>query len=158
MAHRRPSRFGCGFTATFLWQATMDHTAYCAIPAALAVLRSADLAALQRRNHALVTAAANEVAAQWGTEVLTGAHPDRVFAMAVVRVPTPASSCSAPRLPGSADRQVQPAWLLRKLSERQIEVPVFAWRGSVYVRLSAQVYNSAQHYRALATHVQQLLE
>jgi hypothetical protein len=93
---------------------------------------------LRARNHGLAATASAELARRWSTE--TGAAADMIGAMAVIR------------LPGRAAATVATAQALnRDLWERhRIEVPVIPIGPSLWVRISAQIYNESMDYERLA--------
>lgn len=76
---------GLGYTAEFLWQGTADVSAWLAVPAALAVMRTLGRQGLWKRNAALVMEAAAMLSAAWGGTATLGG--DGTSSMAAVALP-----------------------------------------------------------------------
>jgi len=130
--------FGQGFLAEFDWTGTRDPTAWLAAPAALDFYREMGDGSLRARNHALACEAGHRLAAAWGTA--PGA-PDAMFgSMAVVR------------LPGNRPGTLEAAAILhdRLWRDHRIEVPVIPFAGTLWIRVSAQIYNEMADYERLA--------
>ncbi len=130
--------FGAGFTAAFDWVGTRDPSAWLAVPQGIAFLEGLGSERVRARNHALVLAMAETLAAAWGSEL--GAPRDSFAAMATLRVPGPwPATWEAGRA------------LRRRLWEaHRVEVPVMPGGNALWVRLSAQVFNVPDEYRRLA--------
>jgi isopenicillin-N epimerase len=127
-----------GFNNEFDWTGTRDPTAWLAAPAALSFYRSMGDGVLRTRNHELAATASADLARHWSTE--TGATADMIGAMAVIRLPDRAAATVATAKA-----------LNRDLWERhRIEVPVIAIGPSLWVRISAQIYNESMDYERLA--------
>ena len=77
--------YGDGFHAEFDYVGTRDGSAQHSLPAAIDFMEGFGVEAIQARNHDLALKAGARLAATWGTE--TGAPPDLVGAMAIVRLP-----------------------------------------------------------------------
>ena len=90
------------------------------------------------RNRALAADAAALLAQGWGTE--TAGLAEQRWAMAAVRVPV------------ESDASDEAARLLhdRLLQRHLIQVPVFAFKGALWLRISAQAYNELEEYGRLA--------
>ena len=130
--------FGQGFAAEFDWTGTRDPTAWLALPAALDFYRAMGDGSLRARNHALACAAGRLLAAAWRTET---AAADAMFgSMALVRVP------------GNPGGTFEAAAALhdRLWQRHRVEVPVIPWTGTLWVRVSAQIYNEMDDYGRLA--------
>jgi isopenicillin-N epimerase len=127
-----------GFTAEFDWVGTRDPSAHLAAPVAIDYLKELGFEAVLAYNHGLAWAAAREVARAWGTEV----PAPREMAGSMVTVPLPE------RLGGAQEdaRRLRDALLF----EEGIEAQMHAFRGRLWVRLSAQVYNEMADYERLA--------
>ncbi|MCY7387291.1 MAG: aminotransferase class V-fold PLP-dependent enzyme [Burkholderiales bacterium] len=130
--------YGEGFEKEFAWTGTIDPSARLAITAALEFIEAIGL----ERYHTALRAQAREASAMlanaWG--VVPGA-PAEMFA-AMVTLPLPVNE------PGSKEAVAR--WRLKLLQEHNIEVPVHAINGRLWVRISAQVYNELSDYEALA--------
>ena len=133
--------FEQGFANEFDWTGTRDPTAWLAAPAALAFYRSMGDGALRRRNHALAVTAAGMLVDRWRTEV--GAPAEMMGAMAVVRLPG-----EHPGTLAGAQSVHDGLW-----QKYHIEVPIMAIDQSLWVRISAQIYNDLEDYQKLAAAV-----
>ena len=130
--------FGEGFDREFAWTGTGDPSARLAVTAALEFVEALGV---ERYHHALgeqAQAAAARIADAW--HVAPGA-PSEMFA-GMVTLPLPVDA------PASAEAVAR--WRLTLLREHNIEVPVMAINGHLWVRISAQVYNEVADYEALA--------
>jgi isopenicillin-N epimerase len=134
---------GHGFHAEFEHQATCDPTSYLAAPEGIALLCEWDFDAVRAYMHGLAREAAGVLTERWGTTL--GAPDDMIGAM--VTVP----------LPEEAGTTIDHATRLRLalLVEDHIEVQLHAWRGRLWTRISAQVYNDRSDIDRLADAVQQ---
>lgn len=129
---------GRGFAAEFDWVGTRDPSAWLAVTAALDFWRALGGPGLMARNRALADDAARMLAEAWGTEI--GAPAAMRGAMATIRLP----------LAGAAERETALAINRRIWSEHRIEVPIMAFAGGLWARISAQAYNDLDDYRRLA--------
>jgi isopenicillin-N epimerase len=112
-------------------------TAFLSAPAAIEFHRRLGGPALMERNRRLASDAAALLAQAWGTDV--AGLPEQRWAMAAVRVPTDAEGEDAARRLHD-----------RLLKRRRIQVPVFPFKGGLWLRVSAQAYNEPSDYRRLA--------
>ena len=130
--------YGEGLAAEFGWTGTRDVTPFLSVLAALAFHRSMGGLALMERNRRLAAEAAPLLAQSWGTEI--AGLPDQRWAMAAVRVPV------------ESDASDEAARILhdRLLRRHAIQVPVFAFKGALWLRISAQAYNVREEYGRLA--------
>jgi isopenicillin-N epimerase len=127
-----------GFLGEFDHTATADPTSYLAAPEGLALLREWDFEACVAYMHGLALEAAGMLAACWRT---TFEIPrEMVGSMATVPLPPGAGATAA-----DAERL-----RLALLVEDRIEVPVHAWRGRLWARVSAQIYNDRADIAQLA--------
>ena len=118
-----------GFHREFEHVATADPTSLLAAPEGIALLRDWDFDACLGSMHGLAWDAAHTLANRWG---LTFEIP-RSMVGAMVTVPMPQSLGATP---DDASRV-----RLSLLMDDRIEVQVTAWRGRLWTRVSAQVYN-----------------
>ena len=130
--------FGHGFTQEFDWTGTRDGSAWLAVTAALDFLRALGPAAVRAHNHALAIEAAKLINDAWWTPI--GGPPAMLGSMAALRL-----AVAAP-----ATREAAAAIHDRLWDEHRIEAPVMPFGQHLWVRISAQVYNSIDDYRRLA--------
>ena len=127
-----------GFTNAFDWVGTLDPTNYLAAPEGVALLREWGFEAARAYMHRLAWEGGRLLAERWGTEV--GVPESMVGTM--ITVPLPAHA-------GSANEDAA-RLRLALLLEEKIEIQMHAWRGRLWVRLSAQVYNEMSEVEQLA--------
>ena len=130
-----------GFTKEFDSVGTRDASAHLAAPAALAFIDSFGLEAILAHNHALAWNGARMLAQTWGTSF----DPPEAMIGTMASVPLPES------LGTSRDDAARLRDAL--LFEDQIEVGVSTWRGRMYTRVAAQIYNDMDDYEHLAAAV-----
>jgi len=134
------------------WTGTDDPTAYLSIPECLRVLGGllpGGIAALMERNHALVLRGRDIVLE---TLRLVPSCPDALIG-SMAALPLPAATPASPV--GRLGQDALAAWT----RERGIESWFFPWPcpGGKLVRLSAQIYNHEEQYRALAALLREAL-
>jgi isopenicillin-N epimerase len=129
--------YGQGFTAEFDWTGTMDATAFLSLPAAIDFFHRLGGPAMAERNHRLVSEAATFLAGALGTEV--GAHPGMMGTLASVRLPLDLPSAGTDALA-----------VRRALQAVDVDSPVHALAGGLWLRLSAYAYNEMSDYERLA--------
>jgi isopenicillin-N epimerase len=129
---------GQGFPAEFDWQGTRDYSGWLALPAAVDFLNAFGAARYQAALPAMAAEMAAMLAARWG--VALPAPPD-AFA-ALVTLPLPGT-------PEASDANAR-QWHDRLWQRHRIEVPVMCFNQRLWLRISAQVYNEATDYAALA--------
>ena len=162
----------------FYMQGTGDFSRYLSIPAALSFMTDTPLGgikAMREYNSALVKAGGQLCAAAWGTETLLppGAHPDLCAPfMLPVRMPfdvrkfllcdgaaglSDAAAADAADGDDGLNERVSNAIYVRT----NVQAQTVWWRsgavpggcGALFIRLSAQVYNTLDDYRRLAAAV-----
>lgn len=145
-----------GFRAEFLWPGTADLTGWLAVPACLAVLHALQLPRVMRHNHGLARRAALMLQAAWGTTQQLGVGADGATAgMVAVQLPWPLAlplpqDGGGDEAAAAAPTAAHAAALNRHLREAgRVEVPVACVAGSLWARISAQVYNSMADYERL---------
>jgi isopenicillin-N epimerase len=127
-----------GFKAEFDMLGTRDATAHLSAPAAIGLMREWGLEAIQAYNHGLVWAGAHRLAERWQT---TFDVPESMIAsMATVPLPEAAGTTPAE---ASALRDAL-------FFDDGIEVQMHAFRGRVWARISAQIYNDINDIDRLA--------
>jgi isopenicillin-N epimerase len=133
---------GGGFHEEFENHATSDATSWLAAPEGIAILREWDFDAVLAYMHGLALDAGVALADCWGTTFDT--PHDMIGAMVTVPLPEEAGA--------TADDAT--SLRLALLVEDRIEAPIHAWRGRLWTRVSAQVYNDQSDVMRLADAVQ----
>ena len=129
---------GRGFHAEFEHHATTDPTSLLAAPDGIALLREWGFEAVLAYMHGLAREAAALLTARWGTRF--DVPDDMIGAMATVPLPEKSGSTT----------EAATALRTALLVEDHIEVPIHAWRGRLWTRVSAQVYNDRSDVERLA--------
>ena len=127
-----------GYREEFEHTATIDPTNYLAAPEGLALLREWGFAACVAYQQELAWTAGQLLSDCWRTQFAT--PRGMVGTMVTVALPETLGSSSA-----DADRL-----RLALLVDDHIEVHLFAWRGRLWTRVSAQVYNEPLDVERLA--------
>jgi len=127
-----------GLGMEFDWTGTRDPSAWLAAPEGIAFLESQGLEAVRVHQHGLAWEAARRLSRAWGTSI--GMPECMVGAMATVPLPERMGSTR------------EDALRLRNalLFEERIEVQLHDWRGRLWVRVSAQIYNEIADIERLA--------
>jgi isopenicillin-N epimerase len=133
---------GRGYLGEFEHVATNDPTACLAAPEAMAVIAEWGFPAIVSYIHQLAWDAGRLLTERWGTTLDT----PREMIGSMITVPLPASA-------GATDEDAT-RMRVALLVEDQIEVQLHAWRGRLWVRVSAQVYNDLADVDRLATAVE----
>ena len=130
-----------GFRREFEHTATSDPTSFLAAPEGIALLGEWGFDACVAYMHALAWDAAHLLSARWGTAF----EIPRDMVGAMVTVPLP---------PGAGTSDADATGLrLALLLEDHIELQLHAWRGRLWARVSAQVYNDRSDIERLASAV-----
>lgn len=132
---------GEGMATEFDWVGTRNPAAFLAAPAGIDLMETWGVVAVRAHNHALAWEAAVTLPRRWGTE-----RPvDESLVGSMVTLPLPAhlgsAACDAARLRDAL------------LFEDRIEVQIHPWRGRLWVRISAQVYNDSTDLERLGAAV-----
>jgi len=127
-----------GFTSEFDMPGTRDPSAHLAAPAAIALFHEWGLESIRQYNHDLAWRGAQYLADRWETG----------FEIAESMIGTMAA-VAVPPVHGSTVDDAQ-ALRDRLLFDKNIEVQVHAWRGRIFARISAQVYNDDGDIERLA--------
>ncbi|MCU1384374.1 MAG: aminotransferase class [Acidobacteria bacterium] len=133
---------GRGYLGEFEFVATSDPTAYLAAPEAMAIIAEWGLPAILSYIQQLAWNAGQLLTTRWGTALDT----PREMIGSMVTVPLPAAA-------GATDDDATQL-RLALLTEDTIEVQLHAWRGRLWVRVSAQVYNDIADIERLAAAVE----
>jgi isopenicillin-N epimerase len=132
--------YGEGFAAEFAWVGTRDPSAWLSVPAAIDFHERLGGGQLRERNATLAREQATLLARAWATE--RGAPDALTGSMAAVRLPR--------REPATPDHALA---LRRELfDDHRIEVPVTAFAGALWARISAHAYNRPEDYARLAAY------
>lgn len=126
--------------ASFDWTATRDPSASLCMPDALAFVQELGFERIRAHNRALVEEAAALLSEAWETPLPCPSEM-RGF-MAAIRDPRSRTGTEA-----------EAKQLRLDLYADGVQVPVTAWNGVCWLRISAQVYNDLTEYRALARSV-----
>ena len=127
-----------GFRAEFEHIATEDPSSYLAAPEGIVLLREWDFDACVKYMHGLAWEAAGILTERWRTTFEIPS--DMVGTMVTVPLPEDA---------GSTDEDAA-RLRLALLVEDRIEVQLHAWRGRLWTRISAQIYNDRLDVERLA--------
>jgi isopenicillin-N epimerase len=130
--------FGQGFTAAFDWIGTRDPSGWLSVPAAIDFHQRLGGPALRERNATLAREQATRLAQTWNTE--RGAPDALTGSMAAVRLP----------LREAATAERAQALRAKLFEDHRIEVPVTAFAGALWARVSAHAYNRPADYARLA--------
>ncbi|GAB2745211.1 aminotransferase class V-fold PLP-dependent enzyme [Kitasatospora kifunensis] len=135
---------GRGYPANVEWRGTADYTGWLAAPSGLALLDRLGLARVREHNARLAAYGQRVLGEVAGLSALP-ASPG--VAMRALRLP-----------PGVAETEEQVPVLMEAIHERLgARVAVRPWAGGGVLRISAQVYNRAEEYQALAVGLAELL-
>lgn len=126
------------YTRAFDWVGTRDYSPYLAAPDGIAFMQSLGLDELFAYNHALASAGANLVMEKIGTSSPT---PQSSFGC-MVTIPLPESF-------GSSAAEVG-VLRDRLLYDEKIEVQIHAFRGRLWCRVGANIYNELSDFEKLA--------
>jgi isopenicillin-N epimerase len=130
--------FGEGFEREFAWTGTVDPSARLAVVPAIEFLEALGLERYRDRLRVIAREGAALIAEAWN--VAPGAPSDLFHAM--VALPFPATD--------AATQENALRWRARLVAAHRVEVPIFVIDGRMWVRISGQVYNTLNDYRALA--------
>lgn len=130
--------YGKGYAAEFEWVGTRDGSPHLCLPDALAFAERFGFERIRGHNHDLVNRAADLLVRRWGTE--RGAGPEMTGSMATIR------------LPAGFEPTLAAAQALRNrlIDEHRVQVPIRPLAGSLWCRISAQIYNEVEDYERLA--------
>lgn len=129
---------GQGYTTEFAWTGTRDFSAWAALDAAVACHERLGGRALMARNRAQAARAAARLTDAWAE--IAAAPPDMSAAMATIRLPQALQG--GPEMAEALRRHLS--------SAHHIEVPLWSEGGRLWLRISAQAYNTDSEYDALA--------
>lgn len=133
-----------GYTAAFDWIGTRDPSPWFCFETAALAHEGFGGEALKADNRMLAAEAAEEVASALGA--------------AIAGPPSMRGSMAALLLkPGYDNAAGAMAWRRTLAHERRIMIPVYVFAGALWLRISAQIYNSPDDYRRLAKVCREML-
>lgn len=130
---------GKGFPHEFDWQGTRDYSAWLSVTAAIDFLHALGVDRYRTYLDRLAHEVAATLADAW--DIAPPAPADAFAAMATLPLPVPVN--------GEVTADVARFWHDHLWQEHRIEVPILAFNGRLWLRLSAQVYNEASDYSVL---------
>lgn len=137
--------YGLGLANEFSWQGTRDISGWLSVPAALAYFDRYGWENVQQHNHAMATWVQAMLCEKWHVEPSTPRDGSMIGSMTTVR------------LPEGVRRYESVDVLQQKLMKvHKIEVPIFDWDGTWWIRPSCQIYTPAEAYKRLADAVLEL--
>ena len=129
--------YGRGMSAEFDLLGTRDPSPFLAAPDGLEFMRDLGLDAMRKYNHDLVYETASTFAKRWQVDLPA---PEHMYG-SMVTLPLPARFAATPE----AAQTLKDALLY----DDNIETGIHAFRGRLWIRLAAQVYNDAGDFEAL---------
>jgi len=144
--------YGADFVSGFYWSGLSDNSSWLALDAVLTFWERAGMDGARLYSQYLVTDAAEMLADAWRTGL--GIPVELLGPMALVELPALPMLQAAG---GSMAYSYEHAEAVQNvLFRRNIEVPVKALSGRLYVRISAQIYNHIEEYEVLRDAVLEL--
>jgi len=134
-------RLGEGFAREFSWQGTRDVSAWLSVPRAIQFLAELGEQRVRQHNHDLAAWAHRLLCRRWDVEPLSPLDGSMLGSMATVSLPGKLATMT------DADAE---ALQQRLYTEHRFEVPLHQWGGRWRLRVSCQVYNTADQYERLA--------
>lgn len=142
--------YGSDFVSGFYWPGLTDFSSWLALDATLAFWEAMGMTQARLYSHSVVRDAADGLVDAWETGL---AAPSHLFGMMslVELPPIPAFEAAEGEL-----RYEHAEALQNALFHRQIEVPIKALSGRLYVRISGHIYSELEDYDGLRDVVQRL--
>jgi isopenicillin-N epimerase len=137
--------WGNGFKNEFDWVGTRDPTAWLSVPAAINWHLKAGGPSLNQRNADLVQMAAQELAERWKTE--TGDPASATVSMKSIRLPF-----------GGPTNEAAQRLRAALLKHHRVDTAIVAFANGLWIRLSAQAYNSLPEYLHFGEIIRELRE
>jgi isopenicillin-N epimerase len=131
-----------GYLAEFDWVGTKDPTPFLAAPAGIEFLQRMDVAAVQQYNHELAWNGAQMLCERFGTRLEV--PEEMIGTMATLPLPE--------RLGSTKQESLDLRDFL--LFEENIEAQIHPWRGRLWMRISAQIYNEMADLERFASAVE----
>jgi isopenicillin-N epimerase len=140
-------RLGESFAREFSWQGTRDVSAWLTVPRAIAFLAELGEQRVRRHNHDLAAWAHRLLCRAWDVAPLSPPDGSMLGSMATVSLPGKLATLS----------EAEAEALQRRLyGTHRFEVPLHRFGGRVRLRVSCQVYNTADQSERLADVVRRL--
>lgn len=131
-------KYKLGYTEEFDWTGTQDFSSFLSIPAGIDFFNNHGGADLRTSNRALAIEARNIIASAWSKP---HPAPDEMLGfMAAVEAPIETTGT-----PEEAQELHDWLWDIHR-----IEVPVMPLDGKLWIRISAQIFNTRDEYQVLA--------
>lgn len=124
------------------WVGTRDPAAMLSVSAAITFMERIGLATFRKHAHSLIRQARSDLLNLEGTGPLCTTGDEDFVCMCAVELPQPANWTSGYH--GHPD-----PLQLELRDQHGIEIPVGAWNGHRFIRLSAHLYNTSQHMTQL---------
>ena len=134
--------YGEGFHAEFDWTGTRDHSPWLAVTAALDFVEALDVDRMRAWQRELRRRAGDLLQQAWG--VPAGGPDDMLAAMTTLRLPD-RHQPAGPADKRAAERVHDLLW-----ANHRVEAPIMPFAGRLWLRVSVQIYNHLDEYRALA--------
>lgn len=134
--------YGQSFTAEFDWTGTRDFSSWLAVEAALEFAGRIGGERIRDHNHRLAVQAAERLVRAWQTEL--DGPPELHAAMIGIRLPARLQNAGPP------NHETAKQLMAQLLSEHQTVVAINPMSGSLWARVSAQIYNTLEDYERLA--------
>jgi isopenicillin-N epimerase len=135
-------RYGQGLAAEFDWTGTRDFSSWLAIGDALAFHQAAGPIEARAYTHGLVVEAARRIADSWETN----RDADDVLHASMIAIRLPERLVPPDGVSKSAAERLQAEWLER----HALVVAINPHSNALWLRISAQIYNTPEDYEALA--------
>ncbi|KAK3097165.1 hypothetical protein FSP39_006983 [Pinctada imbricata] len=143
--------FGSGFNSEFVWAGLHDYSPFLVMPALIEFWKSLDPDKVRRYMHGLCREAGKLLQEMWDTTL--AAPPDMFGAMCLVGLPESLYKNNANVTYDSAE-EIQNE-LFHKYN---IEVPVKAVQGRLYMRISCHIHNELEEYKTLGQAVLDIVD
>ncbi|XP_022108998.1 probable L-cysteine desulfhydrase, chloroplastic isoform X2 [Acanthaster planci] len=140
--------WGSGFSSEFMWSGLRDYSPFLALHTVLDFWEAVGVDKIRQYNHQLLCSAAQLLMEEWNTGLL--APLEMCGSMALVQLP--------PHIAESKTKNYNAAELIQNklYHEFNIEVPIKAVDGKLYVRISTHIYNELAEYQQLATAIKSI--
>ncbi|XP_038077787.1 probable L-cysteine desulfhydrase, chloroplastic [Patiria miniata] len=140
--------WGSGFSSEFMWSGLRDYSPFLALHTVLDFWEAVGVDKIRRYNHQLLCDAAELFMKEWKTSLL--APLEMCGSMALVQLPPDAA--------GNKTKNYDAAEMIQNqlYHEFNIEVPIKAVDGKLYVRISAHIYNELPEYQRLAAAIKSI--